>query len=86
MYVTTHDEARDYLIDEGCSFFAVFDSDWNTSLCTSNERGDMWALRYANEDDSFSSPVVQPLDDLPLPWVILELDSMSGAFLLGEKY
>ena len=54
---------------EGVSWFVIY-ALYDYYLCTSNEYGDFWALRFASEEDADWTPKACIIDTIPLPWVI----------------
>ena len=65
--VSTEREVDEALRDV-CWF--VLYAHYDYYLCTSNEYGDFWALRFASEEDADWIPKACIIDAIPLPWVI----------------
>jgi hypothetical protein len=60
----------DDFFQQGACYFTI-SSGSETWLCTSSEDGDLWALRFASEEDETAAPVLALIDDLPLPWEVV---------------
>ena len=67
VWVTTDDDV-DAAIQDACYF--VIEARDETYLCTLSEYGDVWALRFATEDDPDDKPKVCLIESIPLPWEI----------------
>lgn len=69
VHTLSSEEEIGLFLQSGPCYFAVQDSHGAVWLCTSSEDGDIWALRFASEDDVSPEPVTVLINDVPAPWV-----------------